>query len=411
MSSITPISLPVPCIWSEHKKACDTHINKLTALFEQNPQYKYLYLGALSELCIETNIKRRKEVASYWLPYLYQQSGYTLTHFFKKWLTYTPTPSNPGEYIEYWDYLVNTETGLQLANQPPFKNWFKKFLNCHGKWINSTDSITTLPEWVKYTGTKEHPFDINNYELPDPKSPTGGFKSFNQFFLRNLKPNQRPEAEAPVIAPCDGGIFFLTQESKNVGKHQSYLLPNKSGDEFNLIEAIPGYGRLFVGGPLLDALLWFTDYHHFHAPVTGTVIEQGLYPGSYNYDFDDFDPNDPYGPLAPSNSDKAGWYQKLAKHQRYVWVIKTERLGLVAMVAIGFWGVGSITNAISTGEKIQSGQYMGHFGYGGSSIVLAFEPGKNLDFKVADKKIKGPDKPRLMKVRESLAAVKSGINH
>ncbi|KZN68744.1 phosphatidylserine decarboxylase [Pseudoalteromonas luteoviolacea] len=402
MSQITPIPLPTPCTWSDHASACEAHINQLAVIFERNPNYKYLYLGALSELCVETTIARRQEIANYWLPYLYQQPGYTLSQFFTQWLTYTPAPSNPGEYIEYWDYLVNTETGLQLANDSSFRNWFKTFLDYHGIWINSTDSTATLQEWMHYTGTKAHPFDINEYDRPKPNSPSGGFESFNQFFLRNLKPDERPESDSIVVAPCDGGIFYLAHEGKKSNQQTRYLLPNKSGDEFNLIEAIPGYGRVFIGGPLLDALLWFTDYHHFHAPVTGEVIEQGLYAGSYNYDFDDFDPSNPYGPLAPATSDKAGWYQKLGKHQRYVWVIKTESLGLVAMIAIGFWGVGSITNAISTGEKVKKGQYMGHFGYGGSSIVLAFEPGKRLEFKVADKSVKGPDKPRLIKVRQSL---------
>jgi hypothetical protein len=32
-------------------------------------------------------------------------------------------------------------------------------------------------------------------------------------------------------------------------------------------------------------LLWFTDYHHFQAPVNGKIVYQGMYNGSYNYDF------------------------------------------------------------------------------------------------------------------------------
>ena len=70
-----------------------------------------------------------------------------------------------------------------------------------------------------------------------------------------------------------------------------YQLPGKSRDRFELKEALPGYGGSFLGGPLLDILLWFTDYHHFHAPVTGRVIHHGQYEGSYNYDFDNYDPN------------------------------------------------------------------------------------------------------------------------
>ena len=57
------------------------------------------------------------------------------------------------------------------------------------------------------------------------------------------------------------------------------------------------------------------------------------------------------------------------------------------MVAIGFWGVGSITNAIAEGDVVEKGQQMGHFGYGGSSIVLAFEPNLDLQFAVGDQPV------------------------
>ena len=88
---------------------------------------------------------------------------------------------------------------------------------------------------------------------------------------------------------------------------------------------MPGFGGSFLGGPLLDILLWFTDYHHFHAPVSGTLIHQGVYEGSYNYDFDNFDPNDP--PKPPADYDRAGWYASLGKHKRYVWVLEPKSLG------------------------------------------------------------------------------------
>ena len=79
---------------------------------------------------------------------------------------------------------------------------------------------------------------------------------------------------------------------------------------------------------------------------------------------------------------------------------------LLAMAAIGFWGVGSIvvdnknnktwaggrnarnelppgvpagkggdlTPVAKVGDYVTQGSYLGHFGYGGSSIVLAFQP-------------------------------------
>ena len=403
---LTPTKLPTPINWNSKKQAAELHIEELDLVFQQDSANRLNYIDALAEVYVETNLAVRSEVAAYWKPYLLQKLA--LKHFFLEWLTYTPAPANPGLYIEYWDFLVNTESGLLLANNQYFKPWFRQFLNFHGDWINSTSSTSTLAEWKKFKGTAAHPFNINDYEQPDPSSPTGGFESFNQFFLRNLKPDQRPLCSAQpcddvVVAPCDGGVFYLDRgKTSNDKESNQYPLPGKSGDSLNLLAAIPGYGRVFQGGPVLDILLWFTDYHHFHAPVAGKVIEQGLYEGSYNYDFNDYNPKDHYAPALPADSDRVGWYKKLGKHQRYVWVIQTENLGLVAMIAIGFWGVGSIINAVETGTTIEKGQYMGHFGYGGSSIVLAFEPHLDMQFKVGDQNVSDPDIPTLMKVRQCL---------
>lgn len=363
-----------------------------------------LVAGALSELC-NPLLTPDTTRGAFWRPY--RDGDKKMKHFFSKWLEYAPAPADPGYYIEYWDYLANTKSGLELTNDDSeFKQWFTRFLDLRGVWLNSTSSAGTIPEWMDYQGTPEHPFDINDYEVPE-----GGFKSFNQFFLRKVKPNLRPLCEHAgadtVVSPCDGGVFYLTRGAL---EGNSYELPGKSGDRFHLTEAIPGYGAAFSGGPLLDILLWFTDYHHFMAPVSGTVIHQGQYEGSYNYDFDNFNARDPYAPSLPADSDRVGWYKQLGKHKRCVWIIKTEKLGLVAMVAVGFWGVGSIINAVKEGDKIEQGQYMGHFGYGGSSIVLAFEPDKDLQFAVGDQPVGDPDNPVLMKVKQCLGRSTPPLN-
>lgn len=174
-----------------------------------------------------------------------------------------------------------------------------------------------------------------------------------------------------------------------------------------------GFGSSFIGGPLLDILLWFTDYHHFHAPVSGKIIHTGMFEGSYNYDFDNFNSRDPYAPKLPGDSDRVGWYKKLCKHKRFVWVLKTKEVGLVAMIAIGFWGVGSITAVAKEGDVLEKGDYMGHFGYGGSSIILAFEPGMNWDFAVTGtnntlQPVKDADHPTLVQAKQALGLATSG---
>ncbi|WLE96211.1 MAG: phosphatidylserine decarboxylase [Candidatus Electrothrix communis] len=363
-----------------------------------------LMLESLSEAC-NPLLNPEQDRRTFWYPY--RNGEKPMSDFFAMWLYYAPVPTGigPGYYIEQWDYLANTKAGLMLNNEDQrFKNWFVDFLNLRGAWLNSTDSTGSIDEWMNYQGTTEHPFDISEYIVP-----TDGFQSFNQFFLRELKPGKRPMcpcADDPnvVIAPCDGGVFYLTRGQLEGNK---YPLPGKSHDVLQLEQALPGYGGSFIGGPLLDILLWFTDYHHFRAPVSGTVIHQGMYEGSYNYDFDNYDPNDPYAPALPEDSDRVGWYRSLGKHKRYVWIFRTEELGLVAMMAIGFWGVGSIINEVPEGARLKKGDRMGHFGYGGSSIVLAFEPNLNLQFGVPDAKggttlVSDPDSPTLMQIQQCL---------
>ncbi|HAP64000.1 MAG TPA: hypothetical protein DCR93_32440 [Cytophagales bacterium] len=406
MSSSTPISpiqLPEAIDWNSKSAAAIEHIVGLDKLFAENPELVGYYNAALAQLCGETLQPLREKVAKYWVPYLPGYKKNTLKEFFYTWLTFTPDPAGPGEYIEYWDYLVNTVGGLQLASHHAFLPWFRQFLNYHGDWINSSSSVSTLAEWKAYGGTPDHPFDISNYIEPHPDGPASGFTSFNQFFLRNLKADERPLCTtADIVAPSDGGIFYLDQGGNaDEKKGLRYDLPGKS-DDFELLEALPEYGSHFLGGPLYDILLWFTDYHHFHAPVSGIIKKEGLYEGSYNYDFGDFDPATDFAPTRPSGSDRVGWYEKLGKHQRYVWIIETENLGLVAMIAIGFWGVGSIISATKKGQEVKKGEYMGHFGYGGSSIVLAFEPDRNIQLKVSGNDIKDADYPTLIKVRECL---------
>jgi len=362
---------------------------------------------SLSEVCnplLNPELDRR----AFWYPYRNAQKP--ISEFFATWLYYAPIPTGigPGFYIEQWDYLANTKAGLRLNNEDQsFKTWFVHFLNLRGEWLNSTASSGSIDEWMRYQGTAEHPFNINEYIVPE-----GGFQSFNQFFLRELKPGTRPMCECSndpgvIVAPCDGGVFYLTRGQL---EGNNYTLPRKSRDVFELAQALPGYGGSFLGGPVLDILLWFTDYHHFRAPVSGTIIHQGVYEGSYNYDFDNYDPNDPYAPALPSDSDRVGWYKSLGKHKRYVWIFRTEELGLVAMIAIGFWGVGSIINEVPEGATLNKGDRMGHFGYGGSSIVLAFEPTLGLQFGVVEqacnaqhtKPVSDPDNPTLMQIQQCL---------
>ena len=69
------------------------------------------------------------------------------------------------------------------------------------------------------------------------------------------------------------------------------------------------------------------------------------------------------------------------KHRCFSIVIDAgPDIGLVGMAPVGFWGIGSMKVYIEVGDELGRGDYIGHFLYGGSSILLTFEPNKNFNW-------------------------------
>lgn len=266
--------------------------------------------------------------------------------FFEEWLVYNPLPASPGKYIRLFDELVNSGAGEILFNNNAFTSWFIEFLDARGQYLGTKRSAENIDKWMADPAVK-----IEDYVVPE-----GGFKTFNEFFLREFKPEARPldgkDDPSVIVSPADGTVCQIYAEDLD----SNFKVKR---DVINIRQALNNspYADRFIGGPILDLLLWFTDYHHFHAPVSGKIVAFGEYPGSYNYNFQN-----------------VNWYRQLAKHKRSCYIIETEKFGLVAMIPIGFWGVGSIVSEVKTGDCVEKGEKLGHFEYGGSSIILVFEP-------------------------------------
>lgn len=389
----------------------------LAAVCNQNlvpDTYTITYMGETTDRC------------TFWRPYLDKKM--TMRSFFEDWLYYTPIPGPPGLsrdrfirdingpafYIQYYDFIANTIPGRELNfKNEEFARWMVRFLNIHGTYLQTAESVAPYKEnnpqgvtpadiWINYVSTGQHPYNIDMYIVPEPT-----FPDYTQIFLRNLKAGARPlgsgsGSDLAIASPCDCGIGMLsyghvlgtrgpwTAPQGNTLEGGAsvmdsitsvYEIPGKLGDTFGIVEAFPGYGHAFLGGPVMDLLLWFTDYHHFHSPVSGKVVYASNFMGSHQYDFDNFDPYFPFGPKPAAGSNQVAWYQDMDKHRRFAIVIDAgPEIGLVGMAPVGFWGVGSMKVYIEEGDEIGIGDYIGHFLYGGSSILLCFEPGRHFNW-------------------------------
>ena len=279
-------------------------------------------------------------------------------NFFKEWLVYNPPPWAGPKYIQPFDELANSEGGEILFNNNVFSSWFIDFLDARGQYLDTPQSLEArglkkgiLNDWKIFPAAQ--------LDLFKPANKVGKYNTFIDIFLRVPKKPFEIDGEndpSILVSPASGKIHQIYAENK----HSDFKVKK---DVINIRQALNNspVADNFIGGKIVDILLWFTDYHYFHSPISGEIIEIGEYSGSYNYDFQHVD-----------------WYTALAKHKRVCYIIKTKEFGMVAMIPVGFWGVGSIItyDQIKKGYQITKGEKIGHFGYGGSSILLIFEPDK-----------------------------------
>jgi phosphatidylserine decarboxylase len=208
--------------------------------------------------------------------------------------------------------------------------------------------------------------------LGECRQPVEEFPSFNAFFTREIDLAHRSIHRDPLVcsAPADGKcLAFQTvdrQHSFEI-KHSLFTLPRLLADKT--------LAQRYSGGSALVQRLHLSDYHHFHFPDSGTpqsarAISGGLYAVS------------PYSRRRP-----VPFY---TENYRMLTLFASDHFGLVALVEIGAFTVGSIQQRYRANAPVAKGEKKGFFELGGSTIVLLFEPNAvRLDRDLCDKTAEG----------------------
>lgn len=192
---------------------------------------------------------------------------------------------------------------------------------------------------------------IDRSEFAEPAT----YASFNEFFIRRLKPETRPFSTDPrtLVSPADGRVLVFPRLDEDS------FAPVK-GYPFSMRKMLPGVGDRFVNGSLAIVRLCPSDYHRYHFPCAGTIRHYEDLAGALHS----------VNPIAlASGADVFG------ANKRSVTLIDTEAFGTVAYVEVGAFGVGSIVNTKREG-RVEKMEEKGYFKFGGSTVVLVFEPGK-----------------------------------
>ena len=197
-------------------------------------------------------------------------------------------------------------------------------------------------------------FEVDEQEFLDPAA---SFKSFNDFFIRRLKPEARPIDTNPLSAviPADGRYYFY----ENIETCDGFLIKGKKFELERLL-ASPALASEFKGGGMVLARLCPSDYHRFHFPCSCLPGPTKCLNG-YLYSVN---------PIAIKQN-----IRTYTQNRRTLCELQTDLFGKVLYLEIGATCVGSIRETYFPGIEQDKGAEKGYFEFGGSALVLLFKQG------------------------------------
>ncbi len=243
----------------------------------------------------------------------------------------------PGEFWLYW--LYHNPVG-ELSLEALVKR--KVVSSFYGRLMETSFSAKEIMPFVRK-------YKVNLQICQKQK-----FKTFNDFFTRKLKPEARPidTLSNVVVSPADGKILVW----QNIGNRDFIV----KGYRFNLKSFLLNDSLVakYKNGSLLLFRLCPTDYHRFHFPVNGKIVASAKIAGAYYS----------VSPIAIRQKIRI-----FCENKREYTLIKTKQFDEVLMSEIGATMVGSIIQTYQ-GKEAVKGSEKGYFKFGGSSVILLFQP-------------------------------------
>lgn len=265
------------------------------------------------------------------------------------------------------DWSMGTPAGFAFFLNSQVNKCFKAILDKWCEFLSSEDSLYVLNPgdkgWMCDSAIGEINIDQFAY---NPDDEHWGFKSWNDFFIREFKSGMRPVAEPDnpnvIVSACEAAPYNI---SKNIKKDQKFWL---KGQPYSLeyMLAKDEYADEFIGGTIYQAFLSATKYHRWHSPVSGTIKKAYVVPGTYYSEIQSY----PYDDAGPNNSQ--GYITQVAA--RAIIFIESDNptIGLMCFMAVGMAEVSSCKITVNVGDSVKKGDQLGYFQFGGSTHCLIF---------------------------------------
>lgn len=212
-----------------------------------------------------------------------------------------------------------------------------------GRFFDSRLSVPLISPFIE----RNH-IDMEQYEEED-------YESYNHFFSRRVKEGERKfsQEDHVLCAPCDSKLTVvpITREGTFAVKNTIYTMNS-------LLRSGKLAGR-YEGGTLLIFRLTVDDYHHYCYVDGGEKTRNYHIPGVLHT-------------VNPAANDE---YPIYTENTREFSILQSENFGKVLMMEVGAMMVGKIVNHHEE-KEVRRGMEKGFFEYGGSTVILAFQPGR-----------------------------------
>ncbi len=369
----------------------DTHqpaTIELIAMADQNAEFKSLLIQSIELARIENPDKKTNpaQTLDEYYSFIDWASGCMPWSVLKE-PTFPLLYDQIDQSLDYFYFVIDQPLseldgrGLfrnTLQYYEPYRTWMIHFVKAWGAYLDTPDS------WKNeyYLKALEDPrFGLNKGWYEDPSKWT----TFNQFFARYLKsPDQRPIAspddQSVVVSPADAvpqGVWDIDANSNLVDTKGVQIKSSVVYSIRELLGESSAYKDAFANGILTHTFLDVHDYHRYHFPIGGTVLEAKI-----------IAQDDAAGGIVTWSPEKnrylfdptiAGW--QFIETRGYV-ILQTEKYGLVALMPVGMSQICSVNfeKNVQVGAKVNKGDMLGYFLFGGSDFVLLFQ--KNAGFQL-----------------------------
>lgn len=264
-------------------------------------------------------------------------------------------------------YFIDRRTGEKLQEIVPGEKWLRwLYYNPLGRmalhWLVRRKLLSTWYGIIMSSPAsrkKIEDFVQNTHiNMDEVLRPVNDFESFNDFFIRELKPDARPIdfSSEVIVSPADGRMLAF----EGIQGLDTFFA---KGQEFSLDEFLQDkmLSAKYAGGTMLIIRLAPIDYHRFHFPAAGRITRSREIKGDYFS----------VSPYAVKNMLNVYWDNKREYSE-----LRTEDAGDILLCEVGATMVGSIVQSYYPDTYVGKGQQKGWFKFGGSTVIMLFEKGR-----------------------------------